>query len=522
MNCRSKRLFIITLAYIYIPVFVFLLGFTAVWVWLLTLPTVGFFSYKMYKDYADNKGVDVIIKWPSFAVVTFAIAIVCIVLGYGGIFPQASDWFKHNAILHDLINKSWPVYYTEAEESMLTYYLGQYLVPALIGKFIMCISGSNASVSFNVTEAVMALWGFCGIILVYLNLVRITVANTTKKQFRLGIVLIFFSGALPLAQVVCNDIFGAGMDSLGSHHWLLLTNGLRLQYRSNLVMLRWVSPQVVVVWLIVALFMENSRKFEHYVVLLLPILLYGAFSVVMVFSCAVIIAVYELIVNKERISVLKKIFSLSNITVALTLGIVLFTYFLGYIQVEKPEYLNFHSVELNVQKVFAIFIFDFFMFGIYSICVFKEQKRNVLYYAVNVMLLAIPFFVMGIYNDWVMGTSIPGLFIIMVFVLQTLNSEPLSVDDIVKRDYNSYLFRCAVLVVVMLIGGWYPLMEIKENVLAYEVGDNTWDGFGSLEKYSDRNSGEAPDIIYNYYAYDLDGKFFYEYFAADKIGDGEP
>lgn len=521
MNCSSKKILILTLAYIYIPVAVFLMGFTAFWVWFLTLMAVGFFGYKMYKDYADNMGDDVVISWPSFAVVISAIAIVCIVIGYGGIFPQSGDWYKHNAVLHDLINKSWPVYYTEAEDSMLTYYLGQYLVPALVGKFFMLITKANSAVSFDVTEAVMALWGFAGIILVYLNLVRITAADTVKKQFGLASVLMFFSGALPLVQLICNDIFGENMYSLGSHHWLL-ANGLMIQYRSNLVMLRWVYPQVIVIWLIVALFMENSRRFEHYVILLLPLLLFGTFSVVIVFSSAVILAVYELIINKERIGVLKKILSLSNISVALTLGIVLSTYFLGYVQVKKPEYMNFHMIELNMSKIVTICIFDLFMFGIYSICVYKEQKKNVLFYIVNAMLTVIPFFTMGIFNDWVMGTSIPGLFIIMVFVLQTLNSKAYSTDAIVLKDYNNHIFRCAILVLVMLIGSWYPLMEIKENIMAYEAGDNTWDGYGSLESYSDRSSSESEDMLYNYYTYDLDGKFFYEYLAANKIGDSKP
>jgi len=520
MNCSSKKILILTLAYIYIPVAVFLIGFTAFWVWLFTLIAVGYFGYRMYKDYAGNMGDDVVISWPSFAVVISSIAVICILIGYGGIFPQSGDWYKHNAVLHDLINKPWPVYYTKAEESMLTYYLGQYLVPALAGKVVMLFSGQNEAASFNVTEIVMAIWGFAGICLAYLNLVRITVADTAKKQFGLAGILMFFSGALPLAQLVCFDVFGENMYSLGSHHWLL-ANGLMIQYRSNLVMLRWVYPQVIVVWLIVALFMENSRKFEHYVILLLPLLLFGTFSVVITFSCAVVLAVYEVITNKERLIVIKRVFSLSNIVVALTLGIVLSTYFLGYVQVKKPDYMNFHAIEISFPKIITIFLFDLFMFGIYSICVYKEQRKNVLFYTVNAFLLIIPFFTMGVFNDWVMGTSIPGLFMIMVFVLQTLYSKAYTADAVVLNEYNNYRFRCTVLVLLILIGSWYPLMEIKENVMAYEVGDNTWDGYGSMECYSDRSSSESEDMLYNYYTYDLDGKFFYEYLAANKIGDSK-
>lgn len=60
----------------------------------------------------------------------------------GGLSPQSADWSKHNAVLRDLIEKEWPVlYHNEDESSLLTYYLGQYLVPALSGKVICFLCG---------------------------------------------------------------------------------------------------------------------------------------------------------------------------------------------------------------------------------------------------------------------------------------------------------------------------------------------------------------------------------------------
>jgi len=41
--------------------------------------------------------------------------------GLGGAFPQKNDLHWRNAILHDLLNYSWPVRY--ADGSALTYYL---------------------------------------------------------------------------------------------------------------------------------------------------------------------------------------------------------------------------------------------------------------------------------------------------------------------------------------------------------------------------------------------------------------
>lgn len=518
MKLNSKNLLITTLLYIYIPVAIFLIGFTAVWVWIITLAVGGYFGYKMYTEYCENMGDDICISWPVFAVVVSVIVIVCVLIGYGGIFPQAGDWYKHNAVLHDLINKSWPVYYTSNEESMLTYYLGQYLVPAIIGKLAgnLLVHNSNSDIAFAVAEFAMAAWGIVGIVLVYLNLARITLADTVTKQIRMIWILLFFCGALPVAQIVCNDIFGDNMYSLGSHHWLL-ANGLMLQYRSNLVMLRWVYPQVIVIWLIIILFMENKKKLNHYVLLLLPILLYGTFSIVVMAILAVGYAIFCLIKSKDKLPVVKNVLSLSNIFVALTLGVVLVAYFWGYIQVDKPDYMSFQVIDINFTRIVNILIFDLFMFGIFSICVYPRQKKSYIYYAVNVLLAVIPFFTMGIFNDWIMGTSIPGLFIILIYVVDMLNAN----DSLTKDSGKSkkYAILSSVIIVTLLIGSWYPLMEIKENIVAYVPGDNTWDGYGSLEQYSDRNSEESEDLIYNYYTYDLDGKFFYEYLAANKIED---
>ncbi len=57
--------------------------------------------------------------------------------GIGAFTGQAGDWAKHNAVMHDLIEKDWPVMYRTAYgESMLSYYIGFYLCPALAGNWV--------------------------------------------------------------------------------------------------------------------------------------------------------------------------------------------------------------------------------------------------------------------------------------------------------------------------------------------------------------------------------------------------
>ncbi|MCR5798785.1 MAG: FAD:protein FMN transferase [Lachnospiraceae bacterium] len=521
MKSNSKALLLITFIYIYLPVCIFMIGHTKIAVWIITLSFCAFFMKKMYEDYTgelENTEPVKIGPW-MMALSALILIVICILIGFGGIFQQAGDWHKHNAVLRDLVNRSWPVYYERYEKSMLTYYLGQYMLPALIGKAVRGLvmarnGGMETDIGFKVASAVMAVWGVTGLYLVYLNLVRITKSDNVKKQFRTLFIMLLFCGALPLAQLVCNDLYSVDMFSLGAHHWLLVEDFM-LQYRSNIVMIRWVYPQVIVIWLIVMLFMEHKKHTEHYVLLFAPALLYGTFSIVCFACLGIAVAVQSFIKAEDKKKSLFKIFSLSNICTMATLGTVLITYFLGYMQVEKPRYMKFHVQDMDLGTVWIIFIFDFMMFGIYAICTFKEHKKDIIYYTTVAVLTVIPVFRMGLCNDWVMGTSIPGLFVIMIFVIELFNTYDRRVksEDVDRK----LVVRATVTAVVLVIGMWYPLMEIKDNIKVYKTESHLQDVYGSLEFYSNRDAELSEDMLYNYYTYEPEDKFFYKYLAARKM-----
>lgn len=508
MKTDSKLLRILTFSYIYLPILIFLAGYTKSWVFFITSGICIFYGIKMINAF-DNKDemAHIHVDIRVFITVLLIICLYCIYIGYGGIFEQAGDWSKHNAVLHDLSERSWPVYYTNYDDAMLTYYLGQYMVAALIGKIVGIIAG--VSVSFEASSALMAIWAFLGVVLVYLNLVRITKSNTAAKQLRTLLIMLFFSGALPLAQLIAKGIYGDDMYSLGHNHWLLY-NGLMMQYRSNMVMLRWVYPQVIVIWLIIILFLENKDKTEFYVLLFAPILLFGTFSIIIPAACAIIYCFYKYIRSNEKIKELKSVFSLCNILVFFSLGIVLVSYFVGYMQVEKPAFLNIHIQVDSIFDIWGILVFDVCMFGIYAWGIYKDQKRNILFYICVTLLAVIPIFKMGLYNDFVMCASIPGLFCILIWVLQTLNK-----DDNTKE----YGVRVGVILFCLIIGVWYQMIELRDNIDMFMKNEGTGieDYYTSLEQYADRDSNEQKDLIYNYFTYDLDGKLFYEVFARKKI-----
>ena len=193
-----------------------------------------------------------------------------------------------------------------------------------------------------------------------------------------------------------------------------------------------------------------------------------------------------------------------------SLGIVLVSYFVGYMQVEKPAFLNIHIQVDSILDIWGILVFDVCMFGIYAWGIYKDQKRNILFYICVTLLAVIPIFKMGLYNDFVMCASIPGLFCILIWVLQTLNK-----DDNTKE----YGVRVGVILFCLIIGVWYQMIELRDNIDMFMKNEGTGieDYYTSLEQYADRDSNEQKDLIYNYFTYDLDGKLFYEVFARKKI-----
>lgn len=62
--------------------------------------------------------------------------------GIGGYFYQNEDHYGRNAIFHDLLNHSWPVYF-DGTPYALDYYVGFWILPALVGKLLSALMGAS-------------------------------------------------------------------------------------------------------------------------------------------------------------------------------------------------------------------------------------------------------------------------------------------------------------------------------------------------------------------------------------------
>lgn len=160
---RSRWLLAAALIYLYCPICLFL------WTWtrpLVAVPAVVvsiFTVYRLFSRFgAADTERDVQISPGMLLFLIVYLSAVALICGWGDFMSQAADWAKHNALLQDLTYQSWPVFYRDAvTPSLLTYYIGQYLVPAAVGK-LFC--------SARISEIMFMLWGVVGLLLISLNL----------------------------------------------------------------------------------------------------------------------------------------------------------------------------------------------------------------------------------------------------------------------------------------------------------------------------------------------------------------
>lgn len=507
VNISKRFLIRLSLIYIYVPVLLFLFGWVKLPIAVLTTIAMGFGLYHMEKQFNskpfDEKEYLRIDRLTLITVLLFLV-FVAVYCGWGRYTDQAGDWAKHNAVLADLMNKDWPVYYsTDDGNSMLTYYLAQYLVPALIGKIFN---------TYRVAEVALFIWTTIGLFLIYLNLVRILNIYKSIMQIAAAWILCFFSGPLLLAQKLLQFFSPDNLFWANNNHFMIWMDGITLQYSSHYVMLRWVFPQAIICWLTLLLLYEHREMIQHYVILLLPALIYGTFSFAGIIPICLGCAFAEFIVKRKNLKdCFVRLFSISNIVNALTLGSILILYFWGNITGEKPDEIGIAVTDYG-NRGYAYFIFVACMVVSFGVFLFGRYKKNAFYWTAIVSLLILPIFKMGLYNDLVMRASIPGLFVLMLLTVDELNH----VLGLSFRYMKLPRCICTIgLVLILLIGFIHPTQELYDLMINDNwkeiAGECT---YGTLEFCANRMNEDMPvDLRYNYYSYDIENQLFYKYVA---------
>lgn len=453
---KAAAYFVLTL-----PIMLFLFG----WVKLIiaipaSIALLVAFVYLVLQTKNDEEVFE--ISKSSLLTIGVLLFLWCFVSGHGGFFYQSNDHHWRNAIFRDLINFDWPVVY-EQSNSALVYYIGYWLVPALIGKAAAHISPAAA---WDIANVAMFVWSFVFLYLTTLLVCVFAKAATFRKVLLALLVIIFFSG-MDIVGVLANNKWNANAVSNHLEWW-----SRDYQYSSNSTQLFWVFNQSTPAWLATALFL-NEKSVRNYVFLCLLLLPSSPFPMIGLFLLLVGSGIRFLIVaikEKQLPAFLKDAFSLQNIIATVVILPVFYLYYKGNMAIDSGGFrfwLGFDKYAPS-QAIHFYLRFMFLEFGLLAILLFKKCKKSLVYWLTVFSLFFIGMFRMGAFADFAMRASIPALFVLMVLAISQLRGEIEVRQTQTDKHYYFTKFSVAVLI-VLVIGAVTPLTECLRAFNAVQV-----------------------------------------------------
>jgi hypothetical protein len=234
------RLAFAALAYLLLPVFLFLAGWCRPLWGLPSLLLLGWGFRQLRKGLPEGGG-------PAWKARTFLVPVLLAAAwaAAGGaghlLYANKFDWFVRDAVLLDLTRTGWPVgYASQGQLLLLRCPLGYFLPSALLAKLT----------SVRLADAFLYLWTVLGVTLL-LALVTDRIERTGRKVL-FGAVVVLFSGMDLLGWVMIRD----GLPHLGQHlEWW----GKFFQYSSSTTLLFWVPNHALPGWLGAALLWRHRR-----------------------------------------------------------------------------------------------------------------------------------------------------------------------------------------------------------------------------------------------------------------------
>lgn len=401
MKIKIPYKYVAALSYLYmvLPIVVFFLGWLKTGYGILFSGMVLAGLFGILKEQFES---DECISLPPAAVLLFLIVVFLWAYGsgVGGYWPQKADWHWRNAILRDLIDYSWPVVYPDTGNA-LVYYISYFLIPALAGKML----------GWQAANMAMLIWTILGLTICVLLLCRRLDLYTTRRMLVALAVFLTWRGfdsmRNRLAEVM--GIFGPVYE-----------------YTPNHALLEWVTNQAIVPWIAVLLFL-NDRNVKYYAYLGLCVLASAPLPFLGLFVLLAVDGVHQLR-DTYGINLKKwcgKVCSAVNVSAAFSILPVYGLYFSGN-TAANGSYgeggFGFYVAPENFTIIQLLWLLLFYMFNflIFSVLIYTDYKKDVLFHTLNLSLFLIPIFRLGEGRDFCMRVSVPALFLLMVYTTEYL------------------------------------------------------------------------------------------------------
>lgn len=492
MNGKGLKIF--SYIYLILPIVVFVIGWTKPIICSLAIICL---SIIIIRRILNNEDCEAFITKKKILIIFLGIIIICILAGQGGMFYQSFDWHWRNAIFRDLINFKWPVYY-EQLNCNLTYYIGIWMIPALVGKAMKIIYEPLAWQTANIA---LLLWSAIGVTLSMLWLIKILKIKNSKKILLAIIIFLGFSGLDIIGVIITKDICNT-ISALHIEWW-----AHEFEFSSHTTQLFWVFNQSIVAWLITAMFLDEKRV-NNYMLLILLCLPYAPLPFIGLIPLLGIRGIKFLINSvkkKEMKKFIREVFSLENILSLVAILPIFYFYYSNNTAINGTGRMRLENSLLNIKGIVFLITFWFLEIGVYGILLFKNNKRNELFYTALITLFIVPTIRIGSAIDFSMRVSIPSITIISFLTIKYILEE----WDSGKR-INP---RTLILLIILAIGMITPLFEYARAFKNIEEKGKLNLVADKIITFSDKNPNDSSLLLNNFVSNSSKDSIFFKYLA---------
>lgn len=422
--------------------------------------------------------------------------------GIGGCFYQNEDHYGRNAILHDLLNHGWPVYF-EGTPYALTYYLAYFIVPALVGKAACAVLGPGAL--WGAANAALFLQTVWFLVLAFALLLSLVRARGLFSVCLSLLVFVLFSGM---------DVLMGSFNAEAWNHQVEWWAGT-YQYSSLTTDLFWVYNQAVPAFLATVLLLSRPWDIGSYALIGLSALPYSPMPFIGLMAYFVGLALLRLALDVRAQglrgvrTLLSRCLTARNLLACIGLAPCFCLYFMANsASSDSPLRLETYAYAYGGLLAFTrLLLFALVEFGAFSLVMGARYCRDPLFGLTQAALLLIPWFRVGYSMDFSMRASIPGLVLMAVYAIRFLLEGFFPGRD-ARRLPGSGRFAAALLALLLLVGAGTPLLEFERGVYKVKTAGTiflTADPFGTV-LHEDANT-------YNFICNDVSQSAFYRYLA---------
>jgi len=513
ISFNSKKFFTLGLGYLAIPIIIFFIGFLKIWIGAILSVLLLGAIYLTIRDVDKSPEGELTttneIKIPvSFLVIISLLALfISYFTGVGEFVWTTYDHAFRRAMLKDLIDYSWPVIYSPStqtnqyvvqiinmkDNAFYVYYLCYWLPAALVGK--VC--------GFTVANIFLLIWNSLGIVITVLGMSLFAKRPSYSTMF----MFMCFSGL---------DVIPYYLHELINYQdwWWVEGYVTNMSLISNVNSLMNIYNQCIPCWIITLLIIMaiNNRSIGLIGSMLFAYSPWGTIGLLP-------IAIVKVFQRKMAAKTMKKrvvnILTIQNILPAILMLFVFGSYYMC--KSDATSVSGFTASFFDTKIHFAISYIVLIVIEVVPVFIFlfRNYKKNPLFWASIAILLILPFYKITEQNDLLMRGAMAPLFVLCVFAGKRLSE--ISAEIRLKRRKNEKFDSKSILklvpVVLLMAGMAYMTYFMGTVVLAASISDidrpdNDIGSFGNINK-----PDYAEKIEDQFFAYDYENLIFYKYLA---------